>query len=175
MSNVVIVIDMIKGFMQEQYPLYCGPESKKIIPEIQKLLEKEIAGGATILYLTDAHDEDDKEFEMFPPHCIAGTEETEIIPELAERFPGERIPKKRFSCFYKTSLKERLEQLNPEKLVIVGVCTDICVMHTVADARNRDFKVEVPAHCVASFDQEAHEWALKHMEKVLGAEISRWD
>ena len=42
---------------------------------------------------------------------------------------------------------------------------------SVADARNRDYRVEVPANCVATFDPDAHRWALKHMEKVLGAVV----
>jgi nicotinamidase-related amidase len=41
----------------------------------------------------------------------------------------------------------------------------------VADARARDYKVEVPADCVSSFDREACKWALGHMEKVLGARV----
>jgi len=45
------------------------------------------------------------------------------------------------------------------------------VMHTVADARNRDYLVEVPADCVATFDQEAHRYALQHMENILGARV----
>jgi nicotinamidase-related amidase len=44
-------------------------------------------------------------------------------------------------------------------------------MHTVADLRNRHYSVEVSKDCVASFDPEAHEFALKHMDKVLGAKI----
>jgi len=43
---------------------------------------------------------------------------------------------------------------------------------TVADARNRDYPVEVPADCMASFDQEAHNFALNRMEKMLGAKIT---
>ena len=64
-----------------------------------------------------------------------------------------------------------MAKLAPEKLIVCGVCTVICVMHTVADARNRDYAVEVPKDCVASFDPEAHEFALKHMEKILGAKV----
>jgi nicotinamidase-related amidase len=45
-------------------------------------------------------------------------------------------------------------------------------MHTVADARNRDYIVEVPVDCVASPDEEAHRFALDHMEKVLGARLT---
>ena len=52
-----------------------------------------------------------------------------------------------------------------------GVLTDICVMHTTADARNRDYEVEIPVGCVASPDEEAHRFALEHMDKVLGAKL----
>ena len=31
---------------------------------------------------------------MFPPHCIAGTAEAEVIPELA-KYPGEIIQKEK--------------------------------------------------------------------------------
>jgi len=29
----------------------------------------------------------------------------------------------------------------------------------------------VPADCVATFDPEAHRWALKHIQNVLGATV----
>lgn len=170
MSNAVIVIDMVRGFLEEGHPLYCGDAARSIIPCVRDLLQREREQGSHILYLIDHHDPDDKEFEMFPAHCVRGTSECEIIPELAE-FEGEIIPKRRFSCFYDTVLQDRLDELQPDKLIVVGVCTDICVMHTVGDARNRDYVVEVPRHCVATFDPEGHAFALKHMEKVLGAKI----
>jgi nicotinate phosphoribosyltransferase len=109
---------------------------------------------------------------MFPPHCIEGTTETEVIPDLAAKFPGEIIKKKRYSGFSGTDLAQRLKKLKPEKITIVGVCTDICVCHTAADARALDYNVEVPADCVASFDERAHTYALEHMEKVLGVKIT---
>jgi nicotinamidase/pyrazinamidase len=170
MANVVLVIDMTKAFMERGHALYCGDKARKIIPNVQVLLERELKKEAKILFLNDHHDPDDLEFRMFPPHSIEGTEETEIIPELA-KFQGEVIPKKRFSAFYGTTLGERLAQLKPEKIVIAGVCTDICVCHTAADARDRDYTVEVPVNCVASFDEKAHRFALKHMDKVLGVKL----
>jgi nicotinamidase/pyrazinamidase len=170
MANVVLVVDMLRGFCEEGYPLYVGETIRQIIPKIQRLLEEEKAKGSHIIFLCDSHDPDDKEFEMFPPHCVRGTEEAEIIPELRQ-FADEVIPKTRFSGFYGTTLDERLRDLKPDKIIVVGDCTDICVMHTVADARNRDHSVEVPADCVATFDQEAHRYALQHMEKILGAKV----
>jgi len=170
MANVVLVIDMLRGFLEPGYPLYCGDEARRIIPNVQRLLREEQARGSHIFFIRDTHEPDDKEFQMFPPHCIRGSVENEVIPEL-QPFPGEHIAKNRYSAFFNTELERRLEELKPEKVIAVGVCTDICVLHTVADARNRDYQVEVPADCVASFDAEAHRWALRHMERVLGARV----
>ncbi len=159
---------MLVGFMEEGHPLFCGQEARSIIPCIVGLLKE--SKGAEIIYMADNHDPDDREFEMFPPHCIRGSRESELIPELAP-YTGRVLPKTRFSAFHGTDLEAVLEELSPEKITVVGVCTDICVMHTVAGLRDRDYRVEVPRDCVASFDPEAHDFALRHMEKVLGAVI----
>ena len=171
MANVVLVIDMLRGFLEEDYPLYCGARARRIIPNIQHLLEQELAQGATVFFICDRHAPDDLEFKMFPPHCVEGTIEAEVIPELAG-YQGEIIPKRRYSAFFGTPLEEKLNKLKPEKLIVCGVCTNICVLHTVANARNRDYEVEVPVDSVASFDEAAHRFALEHMEKTLGARLT---
>jgi len=171
MANAVLVVDMLRGFLEEGYPLYCGARARRIIPDIQGLLEKEIAQGSKVFFICDHHDPDDLEFKMFPPHCVVGTAEAEVIPELVQ-YPGEVIPKKRYSAFFDTLLAEKLSELKPDKVIVCGVCTDICVLHTVANARNRDYQVEVPVDCVASFDEKAHHFALEHMEKVLGSKLT---
>ena len=170
MANVVLVVDMLRGFMEEGNPLFIGERARGIIPGIKRLLEREMAGGARVLFICDNHDPDDLEFEMFPPHCIVGTTEVEVIPELIG-FPGDVIPKKRYSGFYGTNLDEKLKELKPDKLIICGVLTNICVIHTTADARNRDYKVEIPVKLVASPDETAHKFALEHMDRVLGATL----
>ena len=170
MIDAVLVVDMLRGFLEEGYPLYCGENARSIIPNIQGLLERELAWGAKVFYICDHHDPDDLEFKMFPPHCIAGTTEAEVIPELA-KYEGEIIPKRRYSGFYGTNLEDKLLKLKPEKLIICGVLTNICVMHTTADARNRDYEVEIPVNCVASPDEAAHRFALEHMDRVLGAKL----
>ncbi|MBI3814508.1 MAG: cysteine hydrolase, partial [Nitrospinae bacterium] len=96
--------------------------------------------------------------------------ESDIIEEL-KPFKGRVIPKTRYSGFYNTNLEGILKEIAPEKVIVAGVCTDICIMHTVADLRNRDYTVEVPVNCVASFDEDNHRFALKHIEKALGAKI----
>ena len=170
MANVVLVIDMLRGFCEEGNPLYTGESARRVIPNVRRLLEKETKAGSKIIFICDNHKPDDLEFQMFPVHCVVGTRETEIVPELAD-ITGDIIPKQRYSGFFNTDLEERLRRLAPEKLIICGVCTDICVMHTVADARNRDYPVEVPADCVATHTEETQRFALDHIERILGAKV----
>ncbi len=171
--RVVIVVDMLRGFLEPGRPLDCGPTARAIIPGVRRRIVDEMTRGATILWVADNHATDDAEFAMFPPHCIRGTAEAEVIPELADLVdPAKLLPKARYSGFYGTDLATRLAALQPTIITVVGVCTDICVMHTVADARNRDYRVVVPADCVATFNPQAHRFALDHMRRVLGAEVT---
>ena len=170
MARVVLVSDMLRGFLEEGHPLYCGTEARSIIPNVRKLLERELEQNSKIFYVCDHHTTNDPEFKMFPPHCIEGTAEAEIIPDFSS-YPGEVIPKRTFSSFYDTPLEEKLKALKPETIVVCGVCTHICVLHAVIDARDRGYEVEVPVDCVASFDKKAHFFALDYMENVLGAKL----
>jgi len=175
MPDVVLVVDMLRGFLEpshdgEPHHLCCGDDARQIIPRVRRLLEDERARGSQVIFVADTHDPDDREFDTFPPHCLRGSVESEVIAELRD-IPGELLPKNRYSAFFNTSLERRLAELKPGKVIVCGVCTDICVLHTVSDARNRDYRVEVPADCVASFDPEAHRWALKHMQEILGATV----
>jgi nicotinate phosphoribosyltransferase len=171
MARAVIVSDMLRGFMEEGYPLYCGARARRIIPNIQKLLEEELAKGSKIFYLCDHHDKNDPEFAMFPPHAIEGTIESELIPELS-KYPGKIIPKKTYSLFYGTTLEKELQELKPETVVVCGVCTHICILQGVSEARVRHYPVEVPVDCVGDFDEKAHVWALDYIGKVLGARLT---
>ncbi len=78
----LIIVDMLKDFMEEKGPLFCGSECRKTIPFIVDTLENMRREGATIVFLGDCHDKDDKEFALFPPHCIINTDGAKLINEL---------------------------------------------------------------------------------------------
>ena len=172
MANAVLVVDMLRGFLERGHNLYCGDGCREIIPNVKRLLEREREAGSRILFICDNHEPEDLEFQIFPRHCVKGTAEAEVIPELRGLVTEDNvIPKARYSGFFNTGLEKELRGLGPEKVIVCGVCTDICVLHTAADARNRDYPVEVPTDCVATFDPDAHRWALRHIDKILGATL----
>jgi nicotinamidase-related amidase len=61
---------------------------------------------------------------------------------------------------------------------VVGVCAGICVLHTVADLRNRDYAVTVRGELVETYDAPGHpgdevkSWSLAHLCDILGARIA---
>ena len=112
MSAIVLVVDMVRGFLEPGHNLYCGDEARGIIPNVQRLLEREAAAGAQVLFISDHHLPDDLEFQMFPVHCVIGTEEPEVIPELAQYVTASNVvPKNRYSGFFNTDLEQRLEAM----------------------------------------------------------------
>jgi len=172
MSRVLLVVDMLEGFLRKGYPLYCSERAAAIIPFVRQKVEEYARSNELVIFIADNHDPDDLEFKKFPPHCLKGSKESEVIPELKGIAKREvYVPKKRYSGFFGTNLEELLKKEKPELVEVVGVCTNICVLYTVEELANRDYKVRVFRQGTASFDQDAHEWALKQMQSVLGAEL----
>ena len=172
MSKVLIVVDMLDGFLRPGRALYCGPQSEAIIPFVRSKVEEYGKSGEPVIFVADNHEPEDLEFQRFPKHCVAGTKESEVVSELQGLAKNSiYLPKQRYSAFFGTDLEKRLKKLKPDLVEVVGVCTNICVLYTVEELRNRDIPTRVYRRGVASFDNEAHEWALKQMQSVLGAEI----
>lgn len=162
---------MLNDFIRENGKLYIGDGEGKIISPIQKELEKFRKEKNRIFYICDHHRPGDKEFNLFPPHCLSGTEGANIIEELKPLKNDFIIHKRRYSGFFQTDLDISLREEGIIELELVGVCTNICVLYTAVSARMLNYKVTVLKDAVASFDQQAHNFALKQMKDVLGVEI----
>ena len=162
---------MLNDFIRKDGKLYIGAGGGKIILPIQKELERFRKEKDLVFYICDHHRPDDKEFNLFPPHCLSGTEGANIIEELKPLKNDLIIHKRRYSGFFQTDLDISLREEGIVELELVGVCTNICVLYTTVSARMLNYKVTVLKDAVASFDQRAHDFALKQMKDVLGVEI----
>lgn len=173
-AKVLLLIDMLNDFLDPTGALYCGSASRSIIPIAKDLVHHFHRSGHTVLYACDAHNEDDKEFQIFRPHAILGSWGARVVPELEPRPQSIVFAKTRFSAFYRTPLERILAEVAPQEVWVAGVVTSICVMDTVGDLRNRDYPPVVPIDAVADFDPEAHALALNRMERVYGARLVEW-
>jgi nicotinamidase/pyrazinamidase len=177
-GRALIVTDVQEGFTRMGN--LASPECTAAIPRVVRIVEEELAAGTPIVFTKDSHVPNDPEFRMFPPHCILGTEEHHLVEELRGLEPTASavIHKHRYSAFFRTELEAVLETLAPDEVHVCGFCTDICVLHTTSDLRNRDYDVVVRADGCETFDAPGHDheqvnrWALAHIERILGARVT---
>jgi nicotinamidase-related amidase len=174
--RAIIVVDMLVGFCRRGN--LHSPRYDPIIPPLRDHLLEAEAEGVPLVFLVDTHAPDDPEFRMFPPHCVEGSGEDEVVPELKELAGrGAVVRKHTFSGFYGTDLDVVLGRLAPEVVEVAGVCTDICVLHTVAGLRARGYDVLVRRGLVETYDAPGHDavefnrFALAHLRDVLGARV----
>lgn len=171
MNEALIVVDCLNDFLDLEGALHCGEAGREALPSIAWELAGARERGAPVIFACDRHLPHDREFELYPPHCLVGTWGAQIVPELAPQEGELVVPKRRFSAFYGTDLELTLREIGVDALRIVGVCTNICVLYTSADARMRGFAVTVPAQAVASFDPAAHRFALRELREVLKVQV----
>jgi len=169
--KVLLVIDMLNDFLTSHGVLYCGDTARQIIPFVKRKIDEFHQRQDMVIFICDSHQENDLEFQMFPKHCVTGTKGAQIIDELPVEDNDVIIKKTRYSAFFKTELDDILKKKALTEVHVVGVCTSICIMDTVGDLRNRDYKVIVYRQGVADFDHKAHQFSLERMKKTYGAEI----
>ncbi|AQQ51912.1 cysteine hydrolase family protein [Planococcus lenghuensis] len=181
MKKSLLNIDYTYDFVADDGKLTCGKPGQAIEGEIVRLTDEFQRNGDYIVFAVDGHDEEDNfhpENSLFPPHNINGTAGRELYGSLKDWYERHRqnpdvywMDKTRYSAFAGTNLEMKLRERGIEELWLVGVCTDICILHTAVDAYNKGFKIVVPELAVASFNPDGHVVALNHFRTSLGADV----
>jgi nicotinamidase-related amidase len=166
----LIVIDMQKDFCYPEGSLYIGDHVKRIFKPVSDVI-KTARGKIPVIFTQDWHRPDDSEFKIWKPHCVANTTGAEIIDEIDVKDEDYTIKKRRYSAFFGTDLDLTLRELGVKEIFVIGVVTNICVLHTVADALLRGYKVHVLEDCTTALTDYDLEYGIKHMRDVLNAEI----
>ncbi len=169
-ESALLVIDMLNDFIKEGGTLVV-PGAELIIPTIREGLDEARKTGVYVIFVTDAHLEDDSEFEVWPSHALSGEWGGEVIEELAP-IPGEYvIRKRRYSAFFGTDLDLLLRERGVRNLYLTGVLTNICIYATALDASMRGYRVSVFRDGVASLSEETDRFIFSQLTEVLQAEL----
>lgn len=179
MKKALLVIDYTVDFVAEDGALSCGEPGRAIEQYISALTAQFIDEEQFVVFPVDLHELHDPyhpETELFPPHNIRGTAGRNLYGSLQEIYEkhNEKImwmDKTRFSAFAGTNLELQLRARGITEIHLVGVCTDICILHTAIDAYNKGYKIYIHEKGVASFNPAGHEWALSHFEHTLNATV----
>ena len=164
MQKVLIVVDMQNDFIDGA--LGTG-EARDIVPKVRA----KIAGfDGPVIYTRDTHKADyleTQEGRKPPvPYCIQGSQGWQIRPELYSACPGDVLDKPGFGS---VELAERLREMDMEdrieEIILVGLCTDICVISNamLIKAFLPETPVRVDAACCAGVTPQSHQTALDAM------------
>ena len=179
--RVLIVVDMQKDFVDAALGT---SEAQAIVPAVCEKIQK--FDGA-IIVTQDTHQAnylDTQEGRILPvPHCIQNTPGWELDNRVyaAVKSRGDAairsVMKPTFgSVELGEYLVDKSREEGIEEIVLVGLCTDICVISNalLAKAFLPEVKVTVDAACCAGVTPQSHENALRVMQ-MCQVNIENWE
>lgn len=162
MKSLLIVVDMVNGFIREG--MMASKNIEHIIPEIECLIQKCKISGCGIAFIKDSHLENAREFDRYPKHCVKQTSEAELVVELKPYEESALVYEKNStSAVYAPYFLDDIDKMKQlREIIIVGCCTDICVLNLAIplqnyfDQMNRDVEIIIPKDAVETFDAVNH-------------------
>ena len=148
----LIIVDEVNGFATvgagNLAPQTPNEQVSVMVSETNRLAHSFIEQGMPVLAFLDTH-ESGKPEPPYPPHCERGTGEEELVPELKwiEKEPLATLVRKdcingfigSFQPDGSNSIIDWVKENRVKNVLVVGICTDICVMDfvlTMLSARN---------------------------------------
>jgi nicotinamidase-related amidase len=129
--------------------------------------------GIPVVYINDNFGRWQSDFRTVVDHClndgVPGEEVARLLqPEETDYF----VLKPKHSAFFATTLDTLLAYLGARTLIMTGVAANICILFSANDAYMRDYRLIVPADCVASNTTEENEYALNQIQAVLKGDVT---
>jgi nicotinamidase-related amidase len=160
-NTALIIIDMVNGFTKEGS--LKSPRIKEIIPEIVTLSRACDSFDIMKLAFADCHTDKSPEFTSYPPHCLEGSYETEIVEEIRSIGGYTFFLKNSTNGFLEEKFQIWLEEhQNINTFIITGDCTDICIeqfsitLKTWFNMQNKKARVIVPLNTIETYDLGIH-------------------
>ncbi|TPR19595.1 cysteine hydrolase [Apilactobacillus timberlakei] len=180
-KEALLIIDYTNDFVDNKGALTVGKPGQLLENSIINLANQFVEKDNWVILPTDLHKKDNPyhpETKLFPPHNLANTWGHEFYGKLQPWYDQHQddaqvymYDKTRYSAFAGTDLDLRLRERNIKTIHLVGVCTDICVLHTAIDAYNLNYNITIHENGVAATSKAAQEFSLNHFKNILGAKI----
>ena len=159
------------------------PGADDLRDNLKALTDFALVNKIKIIASMDAHPPDDSEFEIFPPHCVVGTEGQQKIEETTVEnnsvitneaeavdlvdsvldFDQILLEKQAFDVFTNRHAEAVIDSLQAEEYVVYGVATDYCVRAAVLGLLERGCRVTVVEDAIAPVEKQTGEESLKLM------------
>jgi nicotinamidase-related amidase len=158
-ATALLVIDMQRFFLTEGSKTFCRA-GLEVVPNIKRILQAFRERGLPVIFTRHCHHPSGIDAGImgwwWEGRCIEGTQESEVVEELAPLPNEKQVLKHRYSAFYGTDLETILRVMKVADLVIAGIMTNLCCETTARDAYMRDYHVFFLADATATLTEEMH-------------------
>ena len=181
MKTIFWNVDTQRDFMNEDGALYV-PSAEEIKEKLAKITQLAARDNIQVVNTADWHARDSEEISgtpdyktTFPAHCLIGTDGAMFIPETMPRnrpvsyiYWRQCVPdfeevkaarnivlhKDKFDVFAgNPHTDDVLRAINPNRAVVYGVATNVCVDLAVMGLRQRGVEVYVPLDAIKELPQ----------------------
>lgn len=152
MNTLFFDVDTQNDFLLPSGALYV-PGAEAIIPALSRLNRYARENGHALISTVDAHAENDPEFTAWPAHCVAGT--------FGQRKPegtmvGQRIVEKQvLDSFSLPEVPALLAEIHPQRIILYGVVTEICVRYAATGLLRTGARVEWVTDACRALSEDA--------------------
>lgn len=174
-STALLVIDILVTDASDS--LYNpDPQEEALVDKAVQVTRAARSAGLPVLFLCDQHIPGvDRELELWGDHGVKGKAHPHPALEPGSGTRDFVIPKRRYSGFFQTDLDLTLRELGVKTVIAVGEDTNICVLHTLADAWNLGYNSVVVSDATRTFLVGTQEGALEHMQRCFGTKVATTD
>lgn len=182
----LVIIDVVNGFCTvgsgNMAPTKPSEQISKMVEESARLAREFCDRKWPVFAFLDTHHPDVPEIP-YPPHCIIGTQEAELVPALQWLESEDCVTLMRKDCidgFVGSMEKDGsnkfvdwVKEKQIKVIVVVGICTDICVFDfvaTVLSARNHSVLPPLEDVIVYSRGCATYDLPLNVAKNIKGAQ-----
>jgi nicotinamidase/pyrazinamidase len=160
-KTVFFDVDTQLDFLYPAGALYV-PGAEDIIPALANLTRFAATNKIQVVSSADAHSEDDVEFRVWKPHCVAGTvgQQKAAVTRLPNAVvlgnathAGSAqiiVEKQKLDAFSNPNLRLLLDAIGASRYVVYGVVTELCVRCAALGLLEAGTRVELVTDAIKS-------------------------
>ncbi|MBO6933470.1 MAG: isochorismatase family protein [Deltaproteobacteria bacterium] len=170
-SRAALLIHDMQTYFLRAYDPSTAP-LRPAIEGIRTIREACRAAGVPVLFSAQpgeqSRDERGLLWDMWGPGIVEHPELQRVVEGLEPSEGDIMLPKRRYSAFHGTDLRERLIEMGRDQLIISGVYAHIGCLTTAVDGFMQGVKPFLVADAVADFSRADHEVALRQVARTCG-------
>lgn len=188
MKTIFFDVDTQLDFLYPAGALYV-PGAEKLVKSLGALTRSASAQGIQVISTADAHAEDDPEFKTWKPHCVAGTFGQQkaagtllsqplvlgthrgALDEIRPSVQNAKqiiVEKQQLDAFSNPHLGRLLDSLEPERYVLYGVVTELCVRCAALGLLETGARVELVSDAIKSLSESDERQFLEQFQSQGG-------